>query len=99
MKGYDVHFSEPGLVQEMHCLVCNTKCEVKRKAYGPTGSADPVGKKFKHHDLFVCPYRDEEWHGQALRLVLEIEKMPSKRIVELMKRDLEDLLKENGAHK
>lgn len=99
MKGYDVHFTEPGSAQEMRCHVCDTKCEVKRNAYGPTGFAEAIGKKFRHHDLFVCPYRDEDWHKQALGLVLEIERTPSKRIAELMRQDLEDLLRDHGIHK
>ena len=46
-------------------------------------------------DKFSCPNLEEEWHEQAVQLVMEIEKTPSKRLAQLMQQDLEDVLNEN----
>ena len=54
-----------------------------------------MAKRFTHHDEFVCPHTDVAWHEQALQLKISIDESPSKRLAELMKADLEDLLREN----
>lgn len=66
------------------------------KVYGAASFAAAVGKKYDLHDVFVCPHAGREWHERALRLVLAIEETPSKRVAELMRLDLADLLAENG---
>ena len=48
------------------------------------------------HDLFVCAHAGEEWHELAVRPVLAIEDMPSRRVADLMRLDLLDLLAEHG---
>ena len=48
------------------------------------------------HDKFTCPHLEEAWHEQALELVQAIENTPSKRLAELMRLDLEDILRDNG---
>lgn len=95
-KGYDVFFTEPGQAADMTCAVCGTRCTVIRNAIGPTGWASAMGGSEVLHDRFECPNSDEEWHYKAIELMIEIEKCPSKRLIDLMKLDLEDLLKENG---
>jgi hypothetical protein len=95
-KGYDLFLTDPGSVKEMYCHVCHNQCKVTRNVYGPTSFVAAMAKKYRYHDVFECPHRDEEWHEQALRIVLAIEESPSKRIAELMKLDLEDLLREHN---
>jgi len=94
-KGYDFFFRDPGTVDEIRCRVCGTKCRVERNAYGPTGWAAAMAKHSCYHDKFTCPHRDKEWHKNALKLVKAIEETPSKRLAKLMRKDLEDLLREN----
>lgn len=95
-KGYDIFYTEPGQAAEMTCTVCGTKCTVIRNALGPIGWAAAMSETNILHDRFECPNSDNEWHNKAIELMIEIEKSPSRRLIELMKLDLEDLLKENG---
>lgn len=93
--GYDVFMADPGTVQGTHCRVCQTQCDVQREVYGPTSFATATAHDFGHHDMFRCPYAGIAWHEQALRLVVEIEATPSKRIAHLMQQDVADLLREH----
>jgi hypothetical protein len=94
--GYDFFALDPGTRGEVHCRVCGSKCDVERNVYGPTGWAAAMAKKYRYHDAFKCPHSGKKWHDQALELAQAIEKMPSKRVVELMQLDLQDLLKQHG---
>lgn len=95
-KGYDSFVTEPGKQEEMHCKVCGSLCDVERGVLGPTSFMEAMGRRGKMHDMFQCPYSEQPWHKQALRLVKEIEKSPSPRLIELMRQDLEDILKAYG---
>jgi len=95
-KGYDIFHFKPDTVDEMHCKVCGTICLVERNVTGPTGFAEAMAKRSHLHDVFNCPNSGIPWHEQALELVLEIEKTPSKRLAELMRLDLEEILKPHG---
>jgi hypothetical protein len=92
IKGYDYFTYEPNTTNEVRCAVCGTICEVTRNTFGPTSFASAMAGSFRHHDSFACPHASEQWHEQALRLVLAIEETPSKRVAELMKLDLSELL-------
>jgi hypothetical protein len=98
MWGYDNFVTDRDAVREMHCRVCGSKCNVKRNDYGPTCFAAAVAKKYRYHDHFFCPHTDEGWHRKALDLVLSLENTPSKRVRELIRMDLEDLLKEKAKY-
>ena len=95
-KGYDFFITDLGAEEEKFCRVCKTKCEAQRNMYGPTGFAAAMAKDFRFHDMFVCPQAGQDWHDEALRLVLAIEDTPSKRIASLMTQDLDDILKEHA---
>ena len=79
----------------MHCKVCGTLCNVDRSLCGPAGFAESMARRGHWHDRFVFPHTGKSWHDQALELMLEIEETPSKRVIELMKQGLDDLLREN----
>jgi hypothetical protein len=91
-QGYDYLTTEPDQLEEWKCKVCNTPTVVTRGLYGPVSWASAIAKSFHHYDVFVCPFADDDWHHQAYRLVVAIEETPSKRIAQLMKQDLDDLL-------
>jgi hypothetical protein len=96
-SGYDLFFSEPGATtDERHCRICRTACTVTRNLLGPTSFAEAMSHKNHLHDRFQCPHSEEEWHEQALLLVQEIERTPSKRLADLMRLDLQDLLQEKS---
>jgi hypothetical protein len=94
--GYEIFYTTPGKVSEMRCRVCGSICDVERDVYGPSNFAQAVNKINDLYDVFTCPIANRDWHAKALNLVIAIEEMPSKRVADLMKQDLEDLLKENG---
>ena len=90
--GYELFTPDPGTVEEMHCRVCNSKCLVRRNMYGPTGFTMAMARRQRHHDLFYCPHAKQDWHEKAVKLFRAIEEMPSRRLAELMHKDLDDLL-------
>jgi len=92
-KGFDLFFTAPGEAEEMACKVCGATCTVHRDCYGPTGFVAAMGGLSCQHDFFECPNKDHGWHEQALSLVIEIEETPSPRIAALMKKDLEEILR------
>jgi hypothetical protein len=93
--GYDIFFAAPGKIDEIDCNVCGTKCVATRNAMGPTHWGSAVAHQDVLHDRFECPHTEEEWHGTALKLVEAIQGTPSKRLAELMRLDLEDILKDH----
>jgi hypothetical protein len=95
-KGYDLFYTEPDSELEMRCQVCGTICDVVRSVTGPTSMAEAMAKRGHWHDVFSCPHSSEPWHEQALQLVIAIEESPSKRLIALMRQDLEDILREQG---
>ena len=95
-KGLDSFTVDPGSKDTMHCVGCHSECEVTRDVYGPTGYASAMAKKYALHDAFTCPHTEEGWHELAVRLVMAIEDMPSRRVADLMRLDLQDLLAEHG---
>ena len=54
-----------------------------------------MANKIRDHDKFVCPHTDEPWHENALQLVIAIDETPSKRLADLMRADLHDILNEH----
>ena len=67
-NGVDIFFFEPGSVEVMYCRICNSKCDVRRNAYGPASFAMAVGKMKKHHDVFTCPNAEKKWHSRTGKL-------------------------------
>jgi hypothetical protein len=98
IQGYDYLTTEPDQLKQWKCRVSGAEATVSRGVYGPLSWASAVEKHFRHHDAFVCPFTDEEWHRQAYRLIAAMEETPSKRIAQLMQQDLEDLLHEHLPH-
>ena len=94
-KGYDIIEAEPGAFESLRCRVCGATCDVKRDLPSQAGFAASPASPGKLRDVFTCPHAATEWHVQALKLVQEIERTPSKRIAELMRLDLRDLLTEH----
>ncbi len=94
--GYEIFHATPGQVDKMACRVCGSNCDVKRDLYVPANFVMALAQVSDLYDVFSCPLANKEWHREALRLVLEIEKAPGKSVAELIKQDLTELLKANG---
>ena len=96
VKGYNSFTTEPDSEDELRCRVCGTKCDVSRNVHGPTGFAAAIGGLAKLHDAFDCPHSDTAWHEQAVNLAMQSEETASKRLRDLIRLDLQELLAENG---
>jgi hypothetical protein len=94
-KGYDIIYAEPGTLGEVRCQVCGAACDERRGVPASAGFAESISGSKRIRDVFTCPHAATEWHVLALKLVQEIERTPSKRIAELMRLDLRDLLSEH----
>ena len=97
-QGYGLFVTEPNAYKSLECNICEAECLVERNLPAKSGFIAAMGRMDKPRDEFSCPNLEEEWHKQAVNLVLEIEKTPSKRLAQLMQQDLEDLLHENNIH-
>ena len=101
-QGYGLFTTEPNAQKSLECNICGAECLVKRNLPVPLGFIAAMAgldkPRDKFYDEFSCPNLKEKWHKQAVKLVKEIQKTPSKRIAQLMQQDLEDLLHENNSH-
>jgi len=90
-------FARPvGQTAHIRCRICGTSCDVEKdqaplKQWYARGSGMD-----ERHDLFSCPYANDDWHERALKLFMAAEETPSKRIAQLILLDLGDVLGENG---
>jgi hypothetical protein len=90
--GYDL-FAEPVDTKITHfCKVCGAETSVTKSVPFPTHFGHALGKKLDICNVHECPDCSHDWHITAVQLVKAIEGMPSKRVAELMRRDLDELL-------
>ena len=93
--GMEIFYTTPGQVNEMTCLVCGSNCDVRRDVYGPANFTMAIARISDLYDVFSCPHARQEWHKTALKLVKAINESPGKRVADMMRLDLEDLIREN----
>jgi hypothetical protein len=55
-----------------------------------------VTRRSVRHDRFFCPHSKEEWHREACALVEEIQETRSRRVRQLIQKDLEEALARGG---
>lgn len=94
-KGYGFFITEPNAYKSLECNICGAEYLVERNLPAKSGFISAMARMDKPRDEFSCPNLEKEWHEQAVQLVMEIEKTPSKRLAQLMQQDLEDVLNEN----
>ena len=94
-RGYDIIYTEPGAFEDVRCRVCGAVCDERRDMPTTAGFAGSAAGPSRLRDVFTCPHAATEWHVLTLKLVQEIERTPSKRLAELMRLDLRDLLSEH----
>jgi len=92
---YNTFRTEANSGEQRTCRVCGALCDVTRNVYRPTGFVSAMAKHFTYHDAFACPHSEEAWHDQALKLAMSIDETPSKRVVALIRADLDELLAEH----
>jgi hypothetical protein len=92
--GYEVFHEEPGKRKSMKCLVCGTKCLVTRNIKGATSWGSAMMGTSKLHDMFICPYAEEEAHDLALELFKQAEESASVTIGDIIRKDLKKVLAE-----
>jgi hypothetical protein len=98
-RGEDHALPDPGKYDELTCGICDTKMSVKRDAFGPTSFAAAMAGKGRKHDTFSCPYREDDWHVQAKKLLHEIQATPSSRIAEIMLAEFYQIIQERKVTK
>jgi hypothetical protein len=93
-KDYGEKWHPPGKVDEIYCEVCLTKCSVTRNwnLYTNVWIGKGLGKVTV--DRFSCPHSHEPWHNDAIALIKEHGQTNSKRLKELIKLDINDVLEE-----
>lgn len=89
-KHYNSFNREPGTVDEINCEVCGSICDVKRGEVGPTSWAGAMAGSKTPHDLFTCPYNDEQWHWEALAMMQELNDTSSPSLRAIIEQDIED---------
>ena len=87
---------KPNIFQSVYCPVCGTLNTVKRNQVGPTNWASAVAGIESLYDEFDCPYFNEPWHAEAVELQQKLEETTSKRVRELYRLDLEEILAAHG---
>lgn len=88
-------FGDPNKVEERICGVCGSKCKIiSKNVNGPTGWAESMSGRKHLHDVYECPYYRSEAHKDAYELIREMGRTASKRVRELIKMDLDELLAE-----
>ncbi len=92
---YNSFSRQPGEVDEINCEVCGSACDVKRDVSGPTSWAGSMAGSKKLHDLFTCPYNDEQWHWETLAMVQELRDTSSPSLRKLIQKDIDKSKKEN----
>ena len=90
--GYDYFTPDPGKWKTKHCEACGTYCDVKRSH---VGKRTRYGRSDSVFDVFNCPNADEHWHTEVIKILEVMRDMPSQRIVDIMKKDVDDILRAN----
>ena len=94
--GIDVFHKEPNTVDTLNCKVCDSICDVKRNAFGPTGHLSAMSGNHVLHDRFICPNVGKSWHNLAYKLKREANNTFSESLRKLITQDLNDVLNQGG---
>ena len=90
--GYDHFTPDAGTCSWRRCEACGTMCDIKRNHVGKRTRWGPSDSVF---DVFTCPNADIKWHTEVIKILQAMTDTPSPRIAAIMKKDVDDLLKEN----
>ena len=90
--GVDCFIIGPGEVRGVDCKICHTGCKVQSSIKGIRTKYISGTGLDKTHDKFYCPNSDNTWHKKSVDLYIELQRTKSKRISELIRKDLDDLL-------
>ncbi len=85
----------PGSKQEVICRACGTACDVDRDQTGPTGYLSAMAKAKIPHDHWYCPFSQEEWHRQLVRMYKESVETSSPSLASLIRADMKALRDEH----
>lgn len=76
----------------VRCGVCGQKMEEHLDCYGPISSVESMAGSKHHHDLFVCPNREEKWHRQVVALRKEKKETASVVISLILEQEIKVVL-------
>jgi hypothetical protein len=100
--GWDLFITEPDSAAKdpiRHCHVCQERMKVRQDIMGPRNWRENVAGVKTQHDEWFCVNSEEDWHRQALAILLESEKTPSAVIQNMLKQEVEQILKNRTATK
>lgn len=86
-------------VKSASCDICGTNMNVTRGVDGPTGSIEAMGRRHHLHDSFNCPYLDEDWHIQVVRIQREASETCSGKLTAMLLAEADEICKSRKATK
>jgi hypothetical protein len=99
-SGYDVVFSEPGSENgPVYCSTCATEMDCQRNVLGTTSWGEAMAGRKHKFDQYTCPNAGTDWHNQVIGLLKEIAKTPSQYLAEILRKEIESILKSKEATK
>ena len=87
---------KPNTFQSVYCPTCGTLNTVHRSQKGPKSWGGAMAGIESLYDEFTCPHAEETWHAEAAELQQKLEGTTSKRVRELYRLDLEEILAAHG---
>ena len=98
-RGWDHCITRPGEAENMACPVCNEVMDVERDIPGIPGYITFIAGMASDHDLFLCRFRQEAWHQQALKLLKLAEASPSVKLQQMLEEEARSILKDRKSTK
>lgn len=80
-------------IEEVYCMICGDKCNVKRKCNGPRSWVEAMGKFKSEYDEFLCPNVENKWHKQSTLLLKKAESTPSKKLEIMFIEEAKEIIK------
>ena len=91
-SGYDIFTPDPGTHDSMICMTCNSKMDVRRNVFGPTGSVEARSGSGHLHDVFTCKNSGRDWHNKVIDLMEEKRKTKSDKISSILQEEIDEVL-------
>jgi hypothetical protein len=88
-------FPDPNTINEAKCGNCGAIMLVERGLNGPTSFAMAMAKMNRQYDHFYCPYINQSWHKQLLKLRSDHQTTPSPSIKKILEQDIKMILQEH----
>jgi hypothetical protein len=92
-RGWDHVITDPGEAENIVCPVCDEIMDVERNISGIPGYITFLAGMASDHDLFLCRFRGEAWHQQALKLLNMAKATPSVKLQQMLEEEARAILR------